>query len=149
MYIVSACLLGKNCKYSGGNNYNEEVKLLCEKEGYFPICPEELGGLPTPREPAEIMQGAGEAVLSGDARVLTKSGQDVTDAFLKGAKMALELAAGKSEMAILKARSPSCGLGKIYDGTFSGNLKDGNGVTTALFQQNGIRVITEQEIALV
>ena len=109
-----------------------------------PVCPECMGGLPTPRIPAEIAGGSGEDVLSGKARVIASDGKvrlDVTDAFVKGAEKALQAAleAGADE-AILKANSPSCGFGTIYDGTFSGARKDGNGVAAALLSANGIKV---------
>ena len=108
------------------------------------ICPECLGGLSIPREPAEIVGGSAEDVLVGHARVLTKSGVDVTEAFVRGAYAALEFCKTHGiKEAILKAKSPSCGCGMIYDGTFSGHLIAGNGVATTLLRQNGIAVRAE------
>lgn len=139
---VSACLAGERCRYDGNANPNDRAKELCAA-GALLICPECLGGLPTPREPAEIVGGDGAAVLDGTARVITKSGADVTDAFICGAQKALALCKenGITE-ALLKARSPSCGCGTIYDGTFSGGRICGDGVTAALLKRNGIRVYT-------
>lgn len=131
---VSACLLGVNCKYSGGNNKNDEVLKLAEKFELVPVCPESLGGLPIPREPSERRGG----------RVWSKSGKDVTAAFQAGAKKALEKAlANGCKTAVLKERSPSCGFGRIYDGTFTGTLTNGSGVAAALFAENGIRILGE------
>ncbi len=134
---VSACLLGHNCKYNGGNNYCSKIDKLKEQYNLIEICPEVLGGLSTPRVPSEII---------GD-KVINKEGLDVTANYQKGALLALEKTlASNCEMAILKARSPSCGCGKIYDGTFSSTLIDGDGVTTKLFKEHNIKVYTEEEI---
>ena len=134
---VSACLLGAACKYSGGDNLCPKVAALAEDHYLVPVCPEQLGGLPTPRTPAE---------RQGD-QVITKDGRDVTAAYLRGAQEALKLAKFFGcDTAILKARSPSCGVGAIYDGTFTGTLVPGSGVTAALLEASGIRVITEEEL---
>lgn len=134
---VSACLLGVNCKYSGGNNKNEDVLKLAVKFELVPVCPESYGGLPIPREPSELRGG----------RVWSKSGKDVTAAFEAGAQKALEKAlANGCRTAVLKERSPSCGSGKIYDGTFTGTLTDGSGVAAALFAENGIAVLGESRV---
>lgn len=142
MYIVSGCLLGKDCKYNGGNNRNEEVIGFCRTHEYIAVCPETAGNLPVPRPPAEIK----------GSKVIDREGNDVTESFVNGAERSLEIcvkAAMKSgenlEGAILKANSPSCGFGKIYDGTFSGNLTDGNGVFADMLDNIGIEVITEKE----
>lgn len=128
--LVSACLLGENCKYSGGNNYTPAVEALKERFELIPVCPEQLGGLPTPRVPSERV---------GD-RVLNREEADVTDAFRLGAEKALEIALAHGvRRAVLQERSPSCGSGMIYDGTFSGNLIPGQGVTAELLRKNGIR----------
>jgi len=112
-----------------------------ETSELIPVCPEEAGGLPTPRPPAEIVGGDGEDVLNGKAKVMTVDGRDVTDAYLKGAHHALQVAqAHGATQVILKARSPSCGCSDIYDGTFSGTLTSGDGVTTALLKRHGITV---------
>ena len=135
--LVSACLLGAACKYSGGDNLCPKVAALTEKYHLVPVCPEQLGGLPTPRTPAE---------RQGD-RVITRDGSDVTDAYLRGAQEALKLAKFFGcDTAILKVRSPSCGVGAIYDGTFTGTVIPGSGVTAALLEASGIRVITEEEL---
>lgn len=140
--LVSACLLGANCRYDGGNSRNEQVLRLMEHYHLVPVCPEQLGGLKTPREPAECRachEGEKEEV-----RVVTKTGEDVTESFGKGAAEALRLAKLYGcETAILKERSPSCGFGVIYDGTFSGKKVPGNGMTAKLLAQNGILVLGE------
>ena len=134
--IVSACLLGENCKYSGGNNKNEKVIALSEHFEIIPVCPECFGGLPIPREPSEIRDG----------RVYSKSGNDVTAQFMTGAEHTLYVAQEKNcPCAVLKENSPSCGYGKIYDGTFSGKLTHGNGLTADLLTKNGISVFGEND----
>ncbi|MDD4504580.1 MAG: DUF523 domain-containing protein [Clostridiaceae bacterium] len=144
--LVSACLIGTNCKYSGGNNLTPKVLELKKEHEIIPVCPEELGGLPTPREPCEIQEGSGKEVLAGKALVLNKTGEDVTEQFIKGAEETLALAKQHScPVAVLKARSPSCGCGIIYDGTFSGELKEGNGVAAQLLLDNEIVVMTEKD----
>lgn len=141
MYIISACLVGINCKYNGGNNlYKELVKLVKEGKA-IPVCPEQLGGLSTPRHASEIVIDK-----KGEKRVINRKGEDVTDKFLKGGYETLKIAETvRAEGAILKARSPSCGYGHVYDGTFSGRLKEGNGITTDILINNGIKVYTEEE----
>jgi uncharacterized protein YbbK (DUF523 family) len=137
MIIVSACLAGIQCRYDGAGKPNEIVMRLLSEGQAIPVCPEQLGGLPTPREPAEII---GE-------RVLRKDGVDLTEEFTKGAQEGLRLAQmSGAKTAILKARSPSCGCGKIYDGSFSGKLADGNGIFAELCKKNGIEVKTEEEL---
>lgn len=141
--LISACLLGVNCRYDGGNSRDDNAIRNHQSEELIPVCPEEAGGLPTPRPAVEIVGGDGNDVLDGKAKVLTAEGEDKTEEFLKGAKHALELAQSQGATSvILKARSPSCGCGNIYDGTFSGTLTPGNGVTTALLKRNGIEVIS-------
>ncbi len=143
MIIVSACLAGLHCRYDGGAKPNEEVMALVEQGEAMLVCPEQTGGLITPRPPSEIESGTGEDVLSGRARVKAKDGADVTEQFLAGARKTLDAArACGAEHAILKANSPSCGCGLVYDGTFSGTLKEGNGVAAALLLQEGISVET-------
>lgn len=153
-FLVSACLLGLNCRYDGGNNYNvilrdfitchvmniehpafEELDKYLPGAEWIPVCPEQLGGLPTPRCPAERCW----------KRVVTKDGQDVTEQFRRGAEATLELAKMYQVVAaVFKARSPSCGCGEIYDGTFTKTLKPGDGVTTELLKRNNIAVYTEE-----
>ena len=135
--VVSACLLGENCKYSGGNNLavGLEQNLLAKGIGVVPVCPECAGGLPTPRVPAERL---GE-------RVVNKVGEDVTPQFMAGAQTALEAAQTHGcQYAILKKNSPSCGCGTIYDGTFTGVLTAGDGVTAELLKKEGIAVYNEE-----
>lgn len=147
MIIVSACLAGLNCKYDGGNNHVLEIEKLVAQGKALPVCPEQLGGAPTPREAAEIRVFSGEDVLAGRARVMTKSGDDKTEAFIKGAEEVLKIArmAG-AKQAILKERSPSCGCTYIYDGTFSGSKHPGRGVTAALLASKGIKVYSEETL---
>ncbi|MFK4785053.1 DUF523 domain-containing protein [Fusobacterium sp. MFO224] len=140
MIVVSSCLCGINCKYSGENNLNEDILKLVSEGKAVPICPEQLGGLKTPRDPAEIIEE------NGEIKVMTEAGADVTNEFLLGAKRSLEIAKVLgAKKAILQRRSPSCGFGKIYDGTFSGKLIPGNGLTVRLFLENGIEVISDEE----
>jgi len=137
MKLCSACLLGIKCRYNGKSKKNRKVIELAKKEILIPVCPEQLGGLPTPREPAEIK----------GKRVFTKSGKEVTKNFQKGAEEVLKIAKlfGIKE-AILKQKSPSCGLGKIYDGTFRGKLIKGKGVTASLLKKNKIKIISEENL---
>ena len=145
MILVSACLLGVKCRYDGqGKEYKELVERLAGG-GVIPVCPEQLGGCPTPRTQCEILGGNGAGVLDGKCRVIGKNGKDVTDALIKGALETLKIASACGvKMAILKARSPSCGFGRIYDGTFTGNMTEGNGVTAELLHRNQIEVFTEE-----
>jgi len=137
MKLCSACLLGIKCRYDGKSKPNKRVVELAKKETLIPICPEQLGGLPTPREAAE----------QKGKRVITKSGKDVTKYFKKGARQVLKLAKLLGiKGAILKQRSPSCGCGQIYDGTFSGKIIQGNGVTVSLLKRNRIRVISDEDL---
>ncbi|MYA69560.1 DUF523 domain-containing protein [Candidatus Poribacteria bacterium] len=139
--VVSACLLGVRCRYDGGDSRNESAIKQKETDDLIPVCPEEAGGLPTLRPPAEIVGGDGDDVLNGKAKVMTADGTDVTAAYLKGAHHALQVAQSHgATQVILKARSPSCGCGAIYDGSFSGTLTTGDGVTTALLKRHGIAV---------
>ncbi len=147
MIIVSACLCGVNCKYDGGNNLDERVLNLLKEGKAIPVCPEQLGGQKTPRAPHEIFKGNGYDVLQGKARILGPEGDDVTSEFLKGAFETLKIAeAASASIAILKARSPSCGANQIYDGTFSGKKRSGNGVTAELLLSKGIKVFTEENL---
>lgn len=147
LYLVSSCLLGLCTRYDGGANRHEGVLAFCAENPFIPVCPEQLGGLPTPRPPAEIKGGDGSAVLTGEAAVVSAEGSDVTSAFLRGAEQVLVLAvlAGAGG-AILKSRSPSCGKGQIHDGTFSGGYREGDGVTATLLKRHGIDVYHEEEL---
>lgn len=137
--LVSACLIGACCRYDGGDNLNEDVCRLLKREDVclVPVCPEQLGGLTTPRAPAERLRGL----------VVNRAGEDVTPAFARGAAQALKIAErfGCSD-AILKERSPSCGCGQIYDGSFSGGLTQGDGVTAQILKRHGIQVYGESRV---
>lgn len=144
--LVSACLAGRACRFDGSAADDDVVGRLVAEGRAVLACPEADGGLGTPRPPAEIVGGTGRDVLEGRARVVTSDGRDVTEAYVRGARVALAAAvrAGATR-AILKARSPSCGRGAVYDGTFSRTLRSGDGVTAALLEMNGIAVITDEE----
>ena len=134
--ICSACLMGVKCRYDGKSKANKKVLALVKKVILIPVCPEQLGGQTTPRKDAE---------QKGN-RVIEKSGKDVTKYFLAGAKEVLRMAKILGiKKAILKQRSPSCGCGQIYDGTFSGKIIKGNGVTTKLLKKHNIKVFSEYE----
>ena len=129
---VSACLLGENCKYNGGNNYSEKVLSYIQGHDVITVCPEVLGGLSVPREPAEIVGGV----------VKHKDGTSVDKEFRKGAELALkQIIEEEVELVILQSRSPSCGVNSIYDGTFSGKIISGEGVFARLLKDNNIRVL--------
>lgn len=135
--LVSACLLGENCKYSGGNNKNDKVIALGKKHKLIPICPECFAQLPIPRPPAEIV---------GD-KVFNKLGEDITEQFKDGAEKALYVAEEAGcQTAVLKERSPSCGFGEIYDGSFTGKTIRGNGITAQLLYDNGITIYGESNV---
>ncbi|WP_027896541.1 DUF523 domain-containing protein [Zestomonas thermotolerans] len=147
--LVSRCLLGERVRYDGGSNGPLEPLARWQTEGrVVPICPEVAGGLPTPRPPAEIPGAQGAAVLDGRLPVLSIEGIEVTAAFLAGARRALELAEEHGvRIAVLKARSPSCGNLEGYDGSFTGRRVAGEGVTAALLRRAGIRVFNEDQLA--
>ena len=137
--LVSACLLGIACKYSGGDNACPALLQALQQSGHtlIPVCPEVYGGLPTPRPPAEIC----------GQRVVTREGADVSAAYRRGAEAVLELARlTGAEAAVLKERSPSCGSGAVYDGTFSGTLTAGWGAAAGLLREQGIRVLGESRL---
>ena len=143
-YLVSACLAGEPCAYDGRPRPCPVVERLVREGRAVTVCPECLGGLPVPRLPAEIENGSGLDVLAGRARVVNRRGRDVTEAFLRGAQAALAIAREQGlRTAILRSRSPSCGCGRIYDGTFTGRLRPGDGVTAALLREAGLRVCNE------
>lgn len=146
MVLVSKCLWGENCKYNGGNNLREDLKEHLKNEEVVLICPECEGGLPTPRLPSEIEHGktAGD-VLLGKGRVINSEGHDVTEEFVRGARNILQMAQILKPSAIyLKQGSPSCGCGEVYDGTFSGNIISGDGITARLLKDNGFYVIPKE-----
>ncbi len=135
--LISACLMGINCRYNGKSEIIKELEELKNKYNLIPVCPEIYGGLKTPRDPAERVNDM----------VLTKNGEDVTGNYRKGAEEILKLAKFYDcKYAILKERSPSCGYGKIYDGTFSKSLINGNGVTADSLSKNGVKIIGESRI---
>lgn len=148
MILVSACLLGANCQYNGESDFTEKLlEFLKDKGEFIAVCPEVLGGLSIPRDGNEIVSGKGKDVIAGKAKVKSLKGRDVTKEFLWGAEQVLKIAKeNKVDLAILKAKSPSCGVGLIYDGTFSRNLIEGDGVTAALLRKNGIKVMTEKDL---
>ncbi|MEW6358455.1 MAG: DUF523 domain-containing protein [Planctomycetota bacterium] len=139
MVIVSACLLGVECRYDGESKLDEDLIARLAGEGIVPVCPEQLGGLPTPRPPAQIVGGGGEDVLDGRARVVNRDGADVTANYIRGAEQVLGIAQRLGiTKAYLKSKSPACGFGKIRKGE---KLSEGNGVCAALLARNGITVI--------
>lgn len=134
---VSACLLGENCKYNGGNNYSKKLVEFLKDHQVISLCPEVLGGLPIPRKPAEIVDG----------EVKLKDGRSVDYEFKKGAQIALDkVIDNQVDLVILQSRSPSCGVNNIYDGSFSGKLVDGKGVFAKLLVDNGIDVIDVEDL---
>ncbi len=146
MYLVSACLCGVNCKYNGSNNLNNDcLNLLIDNKAIL-VCPEQLGGLTTPRKPSEIKEN-NEKI--DKKKVMTKDGGDVSENFIKGAKETLRIAKlSNVHTAILKEGSPSCGCNFIYDGKFSGNKIKGEGVTCSILRKAGIRVFSDEEYSL-
>lgn len=147
MILVSACLAGIKCKYNGGSSLVKKASELLSSGDAVPVCPEQLGGCATPRIAVEIQGGTGADVLDCRCRVTGKGGEDVTEEFIRGAGEVLRIAQlTGAKKALLKAGSPSCGCGRIYDGTFSGNKREGNGVTAELLLRNGIEVITEEDL---
>jgi uncharacterized protein YbbK (DUF523 family) len=135
--LVSACLLGENCKYNGGNNLNERVLRYVEGHEIIPVCPEMLGGLPSPRKPVEWV---GE-------RVMTRDGDDCTEAFRLGVAKALEIIGDRPvDLAILQSRSPTCGVKQIYDGTFSGTRIPGQGALARALAARGIPLMDAEDV---
>ena len=135
--LVSNCLLGINCRYKGDNCKNEKVLEFLKDKEVIGICPEVEGGLPTPRDPSEIVND----------KVISKAGKDVTYEYKKGASIALKLAQENNvDLVLFKAKSPSCGSGLIYDGTFTGNKIPGNGIAADLLIKHGFKVITEEDL---
>ena len=141
MIFVSACLVGINCKYSGGNNFNQKIFDLVKKGEAIPICPEQLGGLETPRNPVELK------FIDGKRYAIDNEGKNVTENFERGATEVLKLAKSLNiNKAILQPRSPSCGVNKVYSGNFDNKLIDGNGILADLLIKNGIDVLTPDEV---
>lgn len=148
MILISSCLLGIHSKYDGTtNNKNSVLMKYCYLGKYLAICPEQLGGLATPRSPVEIIRGSGEDVLKGKAETRNDQGQNVTNEFIKGAEQLLYICQNMPvSAAILKERSPSCGVHLIYDGSFKHVTKAGKGVAAAILSQNEIPLYSEEEI---
>lgn len=145
--LISACLAGRACRFDGTGALDDTVSRLVAEGRAILVCPEVDGGLGTPRPPAEIIGGDGTDVIEGHARVVTENGLEVTEAYLAGARRALATARRTgASTAILKARSPSCGAGVVYDGTFSRTLTTGDGVTAALLRSEGLTVLTDEEV---
>ncbi|WP_069885891.1 DUF523 domain-containing protein [Streptomyces luteocolor] len=139
--LVSACLRGVPCRYDGRDKASPRLAEAVAGREVVSFCPEAAGGLPTPRRPAELVGGDGHDVLDGTARVVEDTGRDVTAAFVAGARRALAAARhGGCTEALMMPRSPSCGRGAVYDGSFGGQLVAGDGVTAALLERNGIAV---------
>ena len=148
MKLISACLLGIKCAWDGKDNCRSDKAIeLLNFVTLIPVCPEQLGGLKTPRAPQEIQGGTGEDVLDEKCKVLNRNEEDVTQEFITGAEETLKIARQfRIKEFIGKSRSPSCGCGQIYDGAFSQKLIDGDGVTTTLLKRNGIKVIKEEDL---
>ena len=135
--MVSACLMGENCKYNGGNNYKQKVIDYVKGHEVIAVCPEVMGGLPTPRIPAEIVEGI----------VINKDGVNVDKEFRTGAEKALQIAIENDvDLVILQSRSPSCGVKQIYDGTFSGKKNDGQGVFAKMLSEKGFKVLDVEDL---
>ena len=135
--MISACLAGENCKYNGGNNRNEKVLQLMAEHDVILVCPEQMGGLPTPRVPSELRNGV----------VTTRDGRIVDREFRDGAAKCLEIARQEQpDLIVLQPRSPSCGVKQRYDGSFTGTLVEGSGVTAQLLMENGFRCVDVEDL---
>jgi uncharacterized protein YbbK (DUF523 family) len=146
MILVSSCLAGLEVRYNGTHSLNNKIRKLVEENKAITICPELIGGFSTPREPAEIIGGNGEDVLDGKAKVVDKSGKDVTELYIKGAYATLKKAKEiNATIVVLKENSPSCGSSMIYNGEFIDKKIVGIGVTSALLKRNGLKVISEEQ----
>ncbi|HLV10015.1 MAG TPA: DUF523 domain-containing protein [Halanaerobiales bacterium] len=147
MILVSACLMGKNCRYNGGNSLNPELLELLKGREIKMVCPEKAGGLCIPRSPSEIIGGNGLNVIEGTARVISRNGEDLSREFIEGARESISgIKLEDLEMAILKSRSPSCGNRFIYDGSFLGKAREGPGVFSALLLKKEIPIFSEEEL---
>jgi len=136
--LVSACLLGENCKYNGGNNYNQNVVDYCKEHEVVSVCPEIMAGLGAPRDSAELVEGI----------VKTKNGRDIDDEFRRGVTLAMEYVRKENiDLAVLQSRSPTCGVNQIYDGSFQGQLIQGKGIFTAALEEDGYRVMDAEDLA--
>lgn len=136
--MVSACLAGENCKYNGGNNRNEKVQQLMSEHEVITVCPEQMGGLPTPRVPSEVKEGI----------VTARDGRNVDREFRTGAAKCLEIALREQpDLIVMQSRSPSCGVKQRYDGSFTGKLVDAPGVTAQLLMENGFRCVDVEDLS--
>ncbi|WP_394137680.1 DUF523 domain-containing protein [Cytobacillus oceanisediminis] len=146
MILVSSCLAGLEVRYNGTHSLENKIRKLVDEKKAVTVCPELLGGFLTPREPAEVTGGDGADVLDGMAKVVEKSGKDVTELYIKGAYAALEQALKiNATIVVLKENSPSCGSSLIYNGEFNGKKRAGDGVASALLKRNGFTVISEEQ----
>lgn len=146
MYLISACLCGINCRYNSSNSYNEICSKLMIENKAIPVCPEQLGGLSTPRTPCEL-QGTANEVIEGENRIIDSDGIDVTEMFLRGANEVLKLSKMLNvKKAILKEGSPSCGVNFVYDGTFEGRKILGMGITSQILSDASIEVLSENDL---
>ncbi|MBN1572158.1 MAG: DUF523 domain-containing protein [Deltaproteobacteria bacterium] len=144
MYFVSACLVGENCRYDGNNSYSKRVTEFLSDKEYIAMCPEELGGLTTPRAPSSFIGGTGEDVLLGSAKIIDADKKERTREFIKGAERSLSAIRERGiTHAILKERSPSCGVREVY---LKGKRVEGMGVTAALFTRESIVILSDEEI---
>ena len=142
--LISACLLGKNCRYNGGHSQLTELEEIDVE--WISVCPEESGGFGTPRPSAEMQENA-ETILNGKGKIITNKGKNVTSEFIQGAEQSLQLGLGAGvKIAVLKSKSPSCGIGKIYDGSFTKTLKTGDGIFAHLCHENDIECISSDNI---
>jgi len=148
MILVSACLLGINCQYNCESDLTEKLlEFLKDKGEFIAICPEVLGGLPIPRDASAIVNGGEKDIDLKKVKVRSIKNKDVSNEFVKGAQRVLEIAKqNKVHLAILKAKSPSCGAGLIYDDTFTRNLIAGDGITAAMLKKHGVKVMTEKDL---
>ncbi|MBT2667432.1 DUF523 domain-containing protein [Bacillus sp. ISL-4] len=147
MILVSSCLAGLEVRYNGTHSLDDRIMELVKEKKAIAVCPELLGGFSTPRDPAEIVGGDGGDVLDGKAKIIEKSGRDVTDLYIKGANLTLLKAQEVgATLVVLKENSPSCGSATIYNGEFKGEKKVGNGVTAALLSRHGFKVISEERL---
>lgn len=141
LILVSACLVGFNCRYNGGTKINKRLVEMVKNGEAIPVCPELLGGCATPRPPREIIE------KNGEIKVVTIGGEDVSEEHRRGARETLKICKLFGiEKAILKSKSPSCGCGKIYDGSHSGKLIEGDGITTRLLKKSGIEIVSDEDL---
>lgn len=147
MILVSACLAGENCRYDGKNKLHPVIAELGKKGKIIAVCPEVMGGLPTPRLACEIAGGDAQLVLESKAKVQNLAGDDITQAILTGAQKAVNVAKeNKIKLAVLKDKSACCAVNKIYDGSFQSRLVNGKGILTVLLEREGIKVVNSEEL---